>query len=103
MAGCRMPADEESPRRKCSMLWNLEGLELRRMLSVTVPTSAPVHPPTPLGPPPAVVVRGPLLQIHGTRGNDVIAVAPSAADATKLDVTLNGKVTTVKLAGIRRI
>jgi Ca2+-binding RTX toxin-like protein len=88
----------------------IESLESRRLLSASG-MGLPHHPAPahglhghgPHGPPPAAVVHGVNLQVKGTKGNDVITVTVDSADASKLDVTVNGTLTVVSSARLRHI
>jgi Ca2+-binding RTX toxin-like protein len=66
----------------------IELLERRRLLSA--------------GPTPVSLNGSGQLRINGTNGPDVIRVSLEAADTAKLDVTVNGSVTTFDVASVKR-
>ena len=66
----------------------VEALEGRRLLSA--------------GPSPVSLNGSGQLRIKGTNGPDVIVVSLDATDSTKLDVSMNGTVTQVDVAQVRR-
>jgi Ca2+-binding RTX toxin-like protein len=51
----------------------------------------------------SAVLKGSSLALNGTPSNDVITVALNATDATKLDVSDNGTVTSFPLASVKKI
>src|SRR2546423_1185374 len=66
----------------------VEALEGRRLLSA--------------GPSPVSLNGSGQLRIKGTNGPDVIVVSLDATDSTKLDVSMNGTVTQVDVAQVKR-
>src|SRR6478736_4804689 len=66
----------------------IEGLEGRRLLSA--------------GPAPVSLNGSGQLRINGTNGADVIVVSLDATDSTKLDVSVDGAVTQVNVAQVKR-
>jgi len=51
----------------------------------------------------SAVLKGLSLALNGTPGNDTFVVSVNAADATKLDVSDNGTVTSFPLASVKKI
>src|SRR5436305_1358436 len=80
-----------SPRTLSPRTATIERLEGRRLLS-----HAPAAPT-------AVLDSSGVLEVNGTRKADVISIQVDAADATKLDVTMNGTTVSFALADVKGI
>lgn len=80
-----------SPRTLSPRTATIEHLEGRRLLS-----HAPAAPT-------AVLDASGVLEVNGTRKADLISIHVDAADATKLDVTMNGTTVSFALADVKGI
>ena len=80
------PRFVRNPARTASPPARMESLERRQLMSAVASAVAGVQLPP-----------GPLLSFRGTGGADTIRVSLHDGDATRLDVTINNKVTTVGL------